>query len=111
MILGDSDKVRCFHCDVLLYNWEPEDNPWVEHAKWYPGCQYVRLVKGDKFVEDVKNGKPAEDAILQTPAVMAVLEAGYTVEAVQRAMHTLKTKEGKISKSGDRVYGKMKSAH
>ena len=30
------------------------DCPWVEHAKWYPICSYLQLVKGKKFVKKVQ---------------------------------------------------------
>ncbi|KAF5901533.1 lck-interacting transmembrane adapter 1 isoform X1, partial [Clarias magur] len=33
---GQSDNVKCFFCDGNLRNWEPGDDPWQEHAKWFP---------------------------------------------------------------------------
>ena len=32
-IAGMSDKVQCFHCGGGLQFWEPEDDPWVDHAR------------------------------------------------------------------------------
>ncbi|XP_025097688.1 baculoviral IAP repeat-containing protein 7-like [Pomacea canaliculata] len=90
---GDGDKVRCFYCDGLLYNWEPEDDPWTEHAKWFPSCQYVRLVKGDSFVEAAQNRSDSQD-LMQTPSVLAVLSEGFTPEIVRRAIDVLKNNEG-----------------
>ncbi|XP_070190664.1 baculoviral IAP repeat-containing protein 7-B-like [Littorina saxatilis] len=91
---GDGDKVKCFHCDVLLYNWDPEDDPFVEHARWFPDCEYIRLVKGEDFVRDVKNGKNIHDHVMQTPAVQAVLFEGTSVEIVQKALDAMKAKDG-----------------
>jgi hypothetical protein len=34
--LGLSDQVKCFYCDGGLRNWQPEDDPWVEHARYPP---------------------------------------------------------------------------
>ncbi len=34
--LGHGDNVKCFFCDGGLRNWEPGDDPWQEHAKWFP---------------------------------------------------------------------------
>lgn len=51
---GYRDKVRCFHCDGGLRNWDPEDEPWYEHAKWFPTCPYLLLVKGQEFVDEVQ---------------------------------------------------------
>lgn len=45
-----SDHVRCFHCDGGLKHWDPHDDPWTEHARWFPQCSYVLLVKGAEFV-------------------------------------------------------------
>ncbi|KAH9508099.1 hypothetical protein Btru_052848 [Bulinus truncatus] len=38
---GYSDCVRCFHCGGGIFNWEVGDNAWVEHARWFPRCQYI----------------------------------------------------------------------
>ncbi|XP_019755887.2 death-associated inhibitor of apoptosis 2 isoform X2 [Dendroctonus ponderosae] len=47
---GLGDQVRCFHCDGGLRNWDPDDDPWTEHARWFPRCSFVNLVKGQEFV-------------------------------------------------------------
>ena len=33
-----------------LRNWQPDDDPWTEHARWFTKCGYVRLIKGDEFI-------------------------------------------------------------
>jgi hypothetical protein len=60
-VTGRSDQVRCFHCDGGLRHWDPEDDPWIEHARWFSQCGYVRLVKGDEFVQQ---------ALIQRPPVL-----------------------------------------
>lgn len=52
-VTGFNDSVKCFFCDGGLRNWECDDDPWHEHARWFPKCKYVRQVKGDHFVEQV----------------------------------------------------------
>ncbi|CAH1131503.1 unnamed protein product [Ceutorhynchus assimilis] len=47
---GMNDQVRCFHCDGGLRHWDPDDDPWTEHARWFPRCSFVNLVKGQDFV-------------------------------------------------------------
>lgn len=49
---GILDYTKCFHCDGGLCNWERGDDPWEEHARWFPKCQFVLLSKGDAFVRD-----------------------------------------------------------
>lgn len=56
--LGHLDHVKCFYCDGGLRNWEPGDDPWLEHARWFPNCSFVMLNKGDGFVKDVSKTKP-----------------------------------------------------
>jgi len=34
--LGQRDRVKCFCCNGGLQNWHFTDEPWFEHAKWYP---------------------------------------------------------------------------
>nr|CAD7402800.1 unnamed protein product [Timema poppensis] len=48
-----SDQVRCFHCDGGLSSWDPTDDPFVEHARWFPHCGYITLVRGTQFVKDM----------------------------------------------------------
>uniref|UniRef100_A0A8C6X2L7 NLR family apoptosis inhibitory protein n=1 Tax=Naja naja TaxID=35670 RepID=A0A8C6X2L7_NAJNA len=33
---GIKDTVQCFACSGCLGNWEEGDDPWKEHAKWFP---------------------------------------------------------------------------
>ena len=51
---GISDHVRCFHCGNGLRNWEKGDDPWSEHARWYPDCHFVLLKKGQDFIDEVR---------------------------------------------------------
>ncbi|XP_052861636.1 death-associated inhibitor of apoptosis 1-like [Anopheles cruzii] len=51
---GFGDRVECFSCGGGLNDWEPEDEPWEQHAKHHSTCEYVKLVKGRDFVETCK---------------------------------------------------------
>ena len=33
---GIGDKVKCWYCNGGLQHWERDDDPWTEHAKWFP---------------------------------------------------------------------------
>ncbi|XP_075551488.1 putative inhibitor of apoptosis isoform X2 [Dermacentor variabilis] len=50
--IGLQDYTKCFHCDGGLCNWDATDDPWEEHARWFPRCQFVLLSKGETYVED-----------------------------------------------------------
>ncbi|KAM5245930.1 baculoviral IAP repeat-containing protein 7 [Ctenodactylus gundi] len=51
---GQEDKVRCFFCCGGLQSWEHGDDPWTEHAKWFPRCQFLLQSKGRSFVHSVQ---------------------------------------------------------
>lgn len=40
---GTSDEVMCVECKVLLYDWNSNDDPWIEHEKASPNCLLVKL--------------------------------------------------------------------
>lgn len=49
--IGLQDYTKCFHCDGGLCNWDAADDPWEEHARWFPRCQFVLLSKGEAYIE------------------------------------------------------------
>ena len=51
--LGERDRVKCWYCNGGLQNWERDDNPWEEHAKWFPLCEYVLQQKGPIYVHEI----------------------------------------------------------
>lgn len=40
--IGILDAVKCFHCVLGIYEWEPRDNPWENHLRHNPSCQFIR---------------------------------------------------------------------
>ena len=52
---GKGDQVRCYQCGGGIHNWLAVDNPWIEHAKFYPACEYLLLVKSKNFIDNVQN--------------------------------------------------------
>ncbi|KAK3585156.1 hypothetical protein CHS0354_034288 [Potamilus streckersoni] len=48
--VGVGDCVRCFFCGGGLRSWEEGDDPWEEHARWYPDCSFLKTCKGKGFV-------------------------------------------------------------
>ncbi|CAG2056158.1 unnamed protein product, partial [Timema podura] len=66
--MGLSDQVRCFHCDGGLSSWDPTDDPFVEHARWFPHCGYITLVRGTQFVKDM---------LVKHPPVLVLTHCGF----------------------------------
>nr|XP_025862532.1 baculoviral IAP repeat-containing protein 3 [Vulpes vulpes]XP_025862534.1 baculoviral IAP repeat-containing protein 3 [Vulpes vulpes]XP_025862535.1 baculoviral IAP repeat-containing protein 3 [Vulpes vulpes] len=56
--MGHSDDVKCFCCDGGLRCWESGDDPWVEHAKWFPRCEYLIRIKGQEFISQIQASYP-----------------------------------------------------
>ena len=53
LFAGFQDYARCFFCGGGLRNWEPGDDPWVEHARWFPQCAFVKQNKGKTFIQKI----------------------------------------------------------
>ncbi|XP_060065235.1 baculoviral IAP repeat-containing protein 2-like [Ylistrum balloti] len=113
---GTSDYVRCFHCAGGLREWEPEDDPFIEHARWFPFCDFMRLIKGDEFIIGVQSGaikadhqeatlsesllrseKPGTHIqnVFDDPAVLSVMEMGYNKETISKAVQLFTARNGK----------------
>ncbi|KAG5336068.1 BIRC7 protein, partial [Acromyrmex heyeri] len=41
---GESDKVKCFMCEIELIKWKPEDNPIVRHKLNSKRCDFVNNI-------------------------------------------------------------------
>ena len=104
-ITGNGDAVRCFFCGGGLSSWESEDDPWVEHAHWFPECLYLSQCKGQDFIQyvremvraqELKNGdlreqeisqaRTEKDAILESSAECTLHEEVITRNSVQQAV-------------------------
>ena len=53
LYLNEGDKLKCFYCNGGLQHWKYDENPWFEHAKWYPNCEYLLRQKGLTYVQGV----------------------------------------------------------
>ncbi|XP_061230397.1 inhibitor of apoptosis protein-like [Neopsephotus bourkii] len=115
--VGHNDDVRCFCCDGGLRCWESGDDPWIEHAKWFPRCEYLLRVKGGEFVRQIQarfphlleqllltsvdeNAHPpifhfepgeshSEDVIMMnTPVVKTALEMGFCRRLIKQTVQS-----------------------
>ena len=52
---SEPDLVRCFVCLKELDGWEPQDDPYAEHKKHSPKCQFIKMNKkeADWTIEDL----------------------------------------------------------
>lgn len=50
---GMGDQTLCYHCGGGLKDWEIDDDPWEQHARWFSKCHYLHSVKGRDYVYSV----------------------------------------------------------
>ncbi|CAF2086045.1 unnamed protein product [Rotaria magnacalcarata] len=54
---GVSGEVTCFYCNGSLHKWGPNDNPMVEHARWFPHCDYAKHLCGNNLYGKIQSSK------------------------------------------------------
>ncbi|CAF0849239.1 unnamed protein product [Adineta steineri] len=54
---GVSNTVTCFYCNGSLHKWGPNDNPMIEHARWFPNCTYAKHLCGDDLYKKIQMSK------------------------------------------------------
>uniref|UniRef100_A0A1L8DJN5 Putative apoptosis 2 inhibitor n=1 Tax=Nyssomyia neivai TaxID=330878 RepID=A0A1L8DJN5_9DIPT len=94
---GHQDQVRCFQCDGGLKLWLAEDDPWCEHARWFPRCQFVQLIKGQAYIESVQKTTQSQDGSSRTgrPEPTMTLDEAMATEPVQQTLQ-MGLNEGRI---------------
>ncbi|XP_076467627.1 uncharacterized protein LOC143298633 [Babylonia areolata] len=62
---GCADKVKCYSCDLGLYQWRQGSDPWEQHAHHMPACPHL-AVKGQHFIEQAAQAQVLTEADLPT---------------------------------------------
>ena len=44
---GTGDAVQCFSCHCKIKDWKRDSDPWVEHKKKSPNCDYLEVAQWD----------------------------------------------------------------
>ncbi|XP_042883395.1 baculoviral IAP repeat-containing protein 3-like [Penaeus japonicus] len=108
---GVGDHVRCFQCCGGLCNWEKEDIPWNQHAKWYSYCPYLYLKKNIKYIENKNEIKKTLDIdedyrrspltelnsselLMELDIVKCVVSIGYSINIAKGTMRRHVTSTG-----------------
>ena len=74
VLAGKGDQTVFFYCGGGLRDWEETDDPWVEHAAWFPKCMHVVLIKGQAFIEDCRRLKEPKVAVKVGVPVYFIVE-------------------------------------
>ncbi|UJR15699.1 hypothetical protein I4U23_002633 [Adineta vaga] len=51
---GTKTIVTCFYCNGSLQNWGANDNPMIEHARWFPNCAYAKQLCGANLYKKIR---------------------------------------------------------
>ena len=93
--LGRGDHVQCFFCDGGLKNWDPTDQPWIEHARFFGDCAYLLLKQGREFVQRVRTDQPLTqvmlsnfDEVISPPPTLAVVPQLRQEQVVMLGPHS-----------------------
>ncbi len=57
---GTKTIVTCFYCNGSLQNWGANDNPTIEHARWFPNCAYAKQLCGSELYRKIQESKRAQ---------------------------------------------------
>ncbi|XP_037540741.1 baculoviral IAP repeat-containing protein 7 isoform X2 [Nematolebias whitei] len=112
---GHGDNVKCFFCDGGLRNWEPGDDPWQEHAKWFPRCEFLIQSRGQEYITNIQDahfhlgdsvggsqtstggdvgsrnslvGSRGASSAMLSPVVQTVLQMGFEASLVESLVQT-----------------------
>lgn len=78
------DQVMCFQCSGGLRSWQREDDAWFEHARWFPNCEFVQLVKGQQYIDQVQQQqRPSLTEVMNSDIVKRALELGLSQQNIQ----------------------------
>lgn len=78
------DQVMCFQCSGGLRSWQREDDAWFEHARWFPNCEFVQLVKGQQYIDQVQQQqRPSLAEVMKSDMVKKALELGLSLENIR----------------------------
>ncbi|KAH0631034.1 hypothetical protein JD844_004522 [Phrynosoma platyrhinos] len=99
--IGNGDNVVCFHCGGGLQEWKAYEDPWQQHAKWFPGCKYLVEEKGQDFVNSIHLTHSPQDStieeiektshlkaeeLLQNQVVQNAVHMGFSLDEIRKAM-------------------------
>ncbi|CAF1059699.1 unnamed protein product [Adineta ricciae] len=54
---GTQTVVTCFYCNGSLQNWGANDNPLIEHTRWFPHCSYAKQLCGASLYRKIQQSK------------------------------------------------------
>lgn len=69
---GTGSAVTCFYCNGSLQNWGSNDNPVVEHVRWFGQCPYARQLCGDDVHRQIQEANRRRRGKSTSPLIFLV---------------------------------------
>lgn len=83
---GSGDSTSFFGCDHGgLRNWQPGDDPWEEHAHFFPGCLVLRAQKSDEEIKKLVESRTEKYQTASHPLTQALMTEGFRISDIRRA--------------------------
>ncbi|NWS37149.1 BIR7B protein, partial [Probosciger aterrimus] len=60
---GQGDALKCFYCNGSVRNWTSRSDPWREHAKWFPECEFLLRARGRDFINYIQESSKASSTL------------------------------------------------
>ncbi|MDD7805837.1 MAG: RING-HC finger protein [Endozoicomonas sp. (ex Botrylloides leachii)] len=90
--LNESDKTKCFYCNGGLQNWDDNDDPFIEHAKWFPRCAFIISTLGVTYVKGILDRHPnLNRPLIRNPVTLDNLTATINSKQPDNTPHTTHT--------------------
>ncbi|KAI7794224.1 baculoviral IAP repeat-containing protein 5b [Triplophysa rosa] len=89
---NEPDVACCFYCLKELEGWEPDDNPWTEHAKRSPNCAFLHLKKTFEEVTAIEFFQLEQERLrvyIKKMAHMKIANLRDKVDAISENLRTL----------------------
>ena len=84
---GNGNAVNCFYCGGALHQWSANDNPKIEHARWFPNCLYARHLCGDRLygqIQATKKQLASDKNAIDRETLIRSVNARLDLPVVQR---------------------------
>lgn len=88
---GTGSSVTCFACGHSLLNWSENDDPIIEHVRWFEECYYAKMICGDELFAKIqieKRKKQMKTEQTPLPQVERLIKAFFDSPKSQKMLKT-----------------------
>lgn len=92
---GELDEVCCHHCNGKIKDWTQNNDPWIEHPKYFPNCGFLRSKRTPEYIDILRKKYLLQTQLSQTDIkfkrvvnilnsenVTSLLNLGYTTQTI-----------------------------